>query len=84
MSIHLIVHVSPCALISLQGAQIFEAVGLSKEVVDLCFRGTASRIGGAGFSVLAEEVTLTFTPWTGKLSDHLMSIACCEYFFFTT
>ena len=26
--------------------QIFEAVGLAKEVVDKCFSGTASRIGG--------------------------------------
>lgn len=40
---------------SYKGAQIFEAVGLSQEVVDLCFRGTASRIKGVGFDILAEE-----------------------------
>ncbi|MCA9531312.1 MAG: glutamate synthase large subunit [Myxococcales bacterium] len=40
---------------SYKGAQIFEAVGLNKAVVDLCFTGTASRIEGVGFDVLAEE-----------------------------
>ena len=34
---------------SYRSAQIFEAVGLSKEVVDLCFPGTPSRVGGLGF-----------------------------------
>ncbi|WP_374210134.1 glutamate synthase large subunit [Pseudonocardia sp. McavD-2-B] len=41
---------------SYTGAQIFEAVGLGSEVIDSAFRGTASRIGGVGFDVLAEEV----------------------------
>ncbi|ODN06304.1 Glutamate synthase [NADH], amyloplastic [Orchesella cincta] len=40
---------------SYKGAQIFEAVGLASEVVDKCFKGTASRIGGVTFKVLAEE-----------------------------
>ena len=40
---------------SYKGAQIFEAVGLSREVVDRCFAGTASRIKGIGFEILAEE-----------------------------
>ena len=40
----------------LQGAQIFEAVGLAKEVINMCFLGTASRIGGSGFEVIAKEV----------------------------
>uniref|UniRef100_A0ABM0GL38 glutamate synthase (NADH) n=1 Tax=Saccoglossus kowalevskii TaxID=10224 RepID=A0ABM0GL38_SACKO len=40
---------------SYKGAQIFEAVGLSDEVVSKCFIGTASRIGGCTFEVLAEE-----------------------------
>ena len=30
-------------------------MGLDKEVIDKCFVGTASRIGGATFAVLAEE-----------------------------
>jgi glutamate synthase (NADPH/NADH) large chain len=37
------------------GAQIFEAVGLGAEVIDGCFTGTTSRLGGVGFDVLAEE-----------------------------
>ena len=41
---------------SYTGAQIFEAVGLGPEVIDTCFTGTASRLGGAGFDVLADEV----------------------------
>ena len=40
---------------SYKGAQIFEAVGLSEEVVDRCFSGTPSRIKGVGFEVLAQE-----------------------------
>jgi len=37
------------------GAQIFEAVGLERELVDRHFTGTASRIGGIGIDVLAQE-----------------------------
>ena len=37
------------------GAQIFEAVGLERELVDRHFTGTASRIGGIGLDVLAQE-----------------------------
>jgi len=40
---------------SYKGAQIFEAVGLNNEPIDQCFTGTASRIKGIGFDVLAEE-----------------------------
>jgi glutamate synthase (NADPH) large chain len=42
-------------LASYKGAQIFEAVGLNEEVIDRCFVGTASRIKGVGFDVLAAE-----------------------------
>ncbi|WP_219417675.1 glutamate synthase large subunit [Pseudonocardia nigra] len=41
---------------SYTGAQIFEAIGLGREVIDSCFAGTTSRLGGVGFEVLAEEV----------------------------
>ncbi|MFW6059931.1 MAG: glutamate synthase-related protein [Phycisphaeraceae bacterium] len=40
---------------SYKGAQIFEAVGLKQAVVDRCFAGTASRLQGVGFDVLAAE-----------------------------
>jgi glutamate synthase (NADPH) large chain len=42
---------------SYTGAQIFEAIGLGEEVVATCFRGTASRLGGVGFGVLAQEAS---------------------------
>ena len=41
---------------SYKGAQIFEAVGLGQELVERCFAGTASRVEGVGFAVLAEEM----------------------------
>ena len=41
---------------SYTGAQIFEAIGLGQEVVDRCFTGTTSRLGGVGFEELAKEV----------------------------
>jgi glutamate synthase domain-containing protein 2/glutamate synthase domain-containing protein 1/glutamate synthase domain-containing protein 3 len=40
---------------SYTGAQIFEAVGLERELVDRHFTGTTSRIGGVGLDVLARE-----------------------------
>ena len=43
---------------SYQGAQIFEALGVGSEVVDFCFTGTITRIGGVGFNEIAHE-TLT-------------------------
>ncbi|MAI07170.1 MAG: glutamate synthase large subunit [Alphaproteobacteria bacterium TMED87] len=41
---------------SYKGAQIFEAVGLSDEIISLAFTGTASRIEGIGLDVLAKEM----------------------------
>src|SRR5215510_10072517 len=41
---------------SYTGAQIFEAIGLGGEVIETCFAGTTSRLGGVGFDVLAGEV----------------------------
>jgi len=43
---------------SYRGAQIFEAVGLAREFVDRYFTWTASRIGGVGLDVIAQEVLL--------------------------
>jgi glutamate synthase (NADPH/NADH) large chain len=41
---------------SYTGAQIFEAIGLGGEVIETCFAGTTSRLGGVGFDMLAAEV----------------------------
>jgi glutamate synthase domain-containing protein 2/glutamate synthase domain-containing protein 3 len=45
-------------LYSYRGAQIFEAVGIDREVVERCFAGTASRVSGVGYEVLAKEAAL--------------------------
>ena len=41
---------------SYTGAQIFEAVGLSHDLVDAYFTGTASKLGGVGLDVISREV----------------------------
>ncbi len=41
---------------SYRGAQIFETIGLSAEVVDQCFAGTPRSVGGATFADLGAEV----------------------------
>ena len=43
---------------SYRGAQIFEAVGLGRALIDPYFSGTPSRLGGIGLDVLAEEARL--------------------------
>ena len=40
---------------SYRGAQAFEALGLSSEVINLCFKGTVSRIEGMTLDMLAKE-----------------------------
>ncbi len=58
---------------SYTGAQIFEAAGLSQELVDRYFTGTSSRLGGVGLDVIAEEVKrrhLTAYPADGVLPAH--------------
>ena len=55
------------------GAQIFEAIGLAPSVVDAYFTGTASKLGGVGLEVLAEEVALrhrTAYPPSGTPNAH--------------
>src|SRR5438270_1532684 len=37
------------------GAQIFEAVGLNKDVIEKYFTWTASRVSGVGLDVIASE-----------------------------
>jgi glutamate synthase domain-containing protein 2/glutamate synthase domain-containing protein 1/glutamate synthase domain-containing protein 3 len=43
---------------SYRGAQIFEAIGLDRDLVARCFTGTASRVSGVGFDVIARESLL--------------------------
>ncbi|WP_404368291.1 glutamate synthase large subunit [Marinobacter sp.] len=49
---------------SYRGAQLFEAIGIAEEVVDLCFRGVPSRIKGAGFfDFQQDQEMLAATAW---------------------
>jgi glutamate synthase (ferredoxin) len=52
------------------GAQVFEAVGLSSELVDKYFTWTASRIGGVGLDVIAEETRLRHAYAFDKTEAH--------------
>ena len=47
-----------CTIDGYRGAQIFEALGLGTALVDRYFTGTASRVGGAGLAVIAEETLM--------------------------
>lgn len=52
---------------SYRGAQLFESVGLSQDVVDLCFKGTTNRIQGSRFEELeAEQRTLCKLAWSPR------------------
>ena len=60
---------------SYAGAQIFEAIGLGPEVIERCFTGTASIIGGIGFKEIAEDVLARHSVALGSsppppLPDH--------------
>ncbi len=46
------------SLQSYRGAQVFEAIGLRQDVIDEYFRWTASRVGGIGTDVIAQEVLM--------------------------
>lgn len=45
---------------SYRAAQIFEAVGISNDVINKYFYGTASRIGGIGMNEIAKEVLIPY------------------------
>ncbi len=59
---------------SYRGAQVFEAVGLNKQLVDAYFSGTESRIEGVGLDVLAREAQLKHSYAFQPLSDSETSL----------
>jgi len=54
---------------SYRGAQIFEAVGLNRNVIDEYFTGTVSRINGASLDVIAKETILRHKQAFGARSQ---------------
>jgi glutamate synthase domain-containing protein 2/glutamate synthase domain-containing protein 1/glutamate synthase domain-containing protein 3 len=58
---------------SYQGAQVFEAIGLNKDLIDSYFAGTASRLEGIGLEVVAREAQLkhehAFRPLTDSETE---------------
>ncbi|KAH9630612.1 hypothetical protein HF086_007036 [Spodoptera exigua] len=57
---------------SYKSAQIFEAVGLCEEVIDKCFKGTQSRIGGVNFEILSKEIFDRHSLTYGDVQDALV------------
>ena len=58
---------------SYRGAQVFEAIGLSHDVVDRWFTGTTTKLGGVGMDVIAEETARRHAiayPTTGISPAH--------------
>ncbi len=58
---------------SYRGAQVFEALGLSQELVDDYFTDTFTRLGGVGIDVIAKEVAArhaTAYPKSGQRPAH--------------
>ena len=56
-------------LLSYNGAQIFEAIGLNEEVIEQYFTGTSSRIGGVGLEELAREAIMRHERAFGGVED---------------
>jgi glutamate synthase (NADPH/NADH) large chain len=49
---------------SYRGAQLFEAVGLSSDIADLCFKGVQCRIQGADFTdIQIDQASLASKAW---------------------
>jgi glutamate synthase (NADPH/NADH) large chain len=57
---------------SYRGSQLFEAVGLDEEVTEICFKGTTSRLSGAGFEHFDQDQRiLNRVAWNPrKTNDH--------------
>ena len=63
---------------SYQSAQIFEAVGIAKDVIDTYFTNTVSRVGGISLKEIAEDVNFhhnkAFDPLGLTVNTHLDSV----------
>ena len=67
-------------LSSYHGAQIFEILGLSNELVYLAFRGTASRIEGLSLQELYSETYLNYSQvFSRKITKKLVNLGYVQY-----
>ncbi|MEL6122291.1 MAG: glutamate synthase large subunit [Bacteroidota bacterium] len=65
---------------SYRGAQTFEALGISREVVDICFKGTISRIGGMTFDMLAKEALIKHSvAFEDNFQDELIDLGIYQW-----
>jgi len=59
---------------SYKSAQIFEAVGIGEELIERCFRGTASRVGGITLDVIERDIARQHAlAWPRAAPDALPS-----------
>ncbi len=65
---------------SYRGAQAFEALGISKEVIDICFKGTISRISGMTFDMLAKEaITKHSVAFSDDFENELIDMGIYQW-----
>jgi glutamate synthase (NADPH/NADH) large chain len=60
---------------SYRGAQVFEAIGLSKDLIDAYFAGTTSRLEGVGLQVLAREAQMKHQHAFQPVTDYDTELA---------
>ena len=58
---------------SYQGSKLFEAVGISQELINSCFAGTVSRIGGIGLADISRRTESLHTAAYDPLGLHVSS-----------
>ncbi|WP_175987837.1 glutamate synthase large subunit [Bacillus sp. Marseille-Q1617] len=65
---------------SYRGAQIFEAIGIHKEVIDKYFTRTASRLGGIKLDIIEKEVLMRHRKAFVDRKDHNRSLESGDEF----
>ncbi len=63
---------------SYRAAQIFEAIGLDRDLIERCFRGTPSLLGGAGLEAIAIDVLRLHAEGWGE-NDKLVDRGVYRY-----
>ncbi len=65
---------------SYRGAQAFEALGISQEVIDVCFKRTISRISGMTFDMLAKEALIKHSvAFADDFEDELIDMGIYQW-----